>query len=73
MPILHHISANSHTCWSDAITFVGSVDNVEMTLPMCYNLGLIRFSLLEIGGLYKFSVPICKIFQFRPILSSDKF
>ena len=33
MTILHHIGANSHTCWSDAITWVhewlGSNPNPE--------------------------------------------
>ena len=50
MLILHHLSANSHTCGSDAITFVGSMSSLEVTLTMCNNLGLLRFSLPKIGG-----------------------
>ena len=50
MPILHHISANSHTCGSDAITFVGPMSSLEVTLTVCLNLGLLRFSLEKIGG-----------------------
>ena len=44
MPILHHISANSHTCGSDAVTFAGSMSSSEVTLTVCHNLGLLRFS-----------------------------
>ena len=50
MPILHHISANRHTRGSDAITFVGSMDSLEVTLTVCHNLGLLGFCLLKIGG-----------------------
>ena len=50
MPILHHISANRHTCGSDAITFVGSMSSLEITLTVCHNLGLLGFCLPEIGG-----------------------
>ena len=50
MPILHHISANSHTCGSDAITFVGSMDSLEVTLTVCHILGLLGFCLPKIGG-----------------------
>ena len=28
MPILHHISANSHTCGTDAKTFAGSMNSL---------------------------------------------
>ena len=72
MPILHHISANSHTCGSDAITFVESMSSLEVTLTVCHNVGLLRFSLPKIGGLYKISVPTCKNFQFWPFLSFDE-
>ena len=58
MPILHHISASSHTCGSDAITFVGSMSSLEVTL------GLLGFCLLKIGGMYKIPVPTFKNFQF---------
>ena len=73
MPILHHISANSHTCGSDAITFVGSMSSLEVTLTVCLNLGLLGFCLPKIRGVDKFSVPTCKVFQFSPFLSFDKF
>ena len=61
MPILHHISANRHTCGSDAITFVGSMSSLEVTLTVCHNLGLLGFCLPKIGGgggVDKFSVPL---------------
>ena len=73
MPILHHISANSHTCESDAITFVGSMSVLEVTPAVCHNLGLLGFGLPKTGGVYRFSVPTCKNFQFWPFLSFDKF
>ena len=50
MPILHHISANSHNCGSDAITCVGSMDSLEVTLTVCHILGLLGFCLPKIGG-----------------------
>ena len=50
MPILHQISANSHTCGSDAITFVGSMNSLEVTLTVCHNIGLLGFRLPNIGG-----------------------
>ena len=56
MHFLHHISANSHTCRYDAIMFVGSMDSLGVTLTVCLNLGLLRFSLPKIGGWKKFSV-----------------
>ena len=40
MPILHHISANSPTCGSDAITFFGSMSSLEVTITVCHNLGV---------------------------------
>ena len=58
-PILHYRSAISHTCGSDAITFVRSMSKLEVTLTMCHNLGLFRLSFPKIGGL--------------PFLSFDKF
>ena len=79
MPILHHIRANSHTCGSDSITFVGSMSSLEVTLTVCHNLGLLGFCLLKIGGVYKFSVPTFKkfsvltIFDFRQISSFFSF
>ena len=70
MPILHHISANSHTCGSDAITFVGSMSSLEVILTACHNLGMLGFRLPKIGGgvqifgpnLYNFTV--LNIFEF---------
>ena len=50
MPILHHISANSHTCGSDVIMFVGSLSSLEVTLTVYRNLGLLEFCLSKIGG-----------------------
>ena len=73
MPILHQISANSHFCGSEAIAFVGSMDSLEATLTVCHNLGLLGVCLTKIGGgVDKFSVPTCKIFQVWPVLSFDK-
>ena len=72
MPVLHHISANSHTRGSDAKSFGGSMKSLEVTLTECHNQGLLSFSFQKIGGNYKFSVPICKHFQFWPFLSFDK-
>ena len=63
MPILHHISANSHPCGSDAITFVGSMSSLEATLTVCHNLGLFGFAFPKSEGVDKFSVPTCKIFS----------
>ena len=59
MPNLHHISANSHNCGSDAITFVGSMSSSEVTLTVCHYFWILRFSLPKIGGggLYKISIP----------------
>ena len=64
MPILHYLSANSHTCGSDGETFVGSMSSLEVTLTVCHNLGLLGFCLPKIGGVYRFLVPNCKIFHF---------
>ena len=73
MHFLHHISANSITCRYDARMFVGSMDSLGVTLTVCWNLGLLRFSLPKIGGgVDKFSVPTCKNFQFWPFLSFGK-
>ena len=64
MPILHYISANSHTCGSDAKAFVGSMSSLEVTLTVCDNLGLLGFLPSQNWGVYRFSVPTCKTFQF---------
>ena len=64
MPILHHLSANSRTCGSDATTFVGSMSSLEVTLTVCHILGLLGFCFPKIGGVYRFSVPTSKNFQF---------
>ena len=50
MPTLHHISVKSYICRSDAMTFVGSLKNLELTLTVGYNRGLLWFSLPKIGG-----------------------
>ena len=50
MPILHHLNANGHTCWSDAIMFVGSMSSLEVTLTVCHILGLLGLCLPKIGG-----------------------
>ena len=73
MPILHYISANSHTCGYDAIMFVGSMSILKVTLTVYHNLGLLGFCFPKIGGVYRFSVPTCKNFQFWPFLSFDEF
>ena len=49
-----HMSANSHTCGSDAITLIVSMSSLEVTLTMCQNLGLLRFSLPKIGDVQNF-------------------
>ena len=64
MPILHHLSADSHTCGSDAITFVESMSSLDVNVTVCQNLGLLGFCLPKIGGVYRFLVPTCKNFQF---------
>ena len=50
MPFLHHLSAYSHTCGSDGITFVGFMSSLGVTLAVCHNLGLLGFCLPKIGG-----------------------
>ena len=49
-PFLHHRCANCHTCESDVITLVGSMCSFEVTLIVCHNFCLLRFSLPKIGG-----------------------
>ena len=61
IPILYHISANSHTCGSDAIAFVGFMSSLEVTLTVCHNLGLLEFCLPKIRGVDKFLVPIFSV------------
>ena len=62
MPIWLQISANSHTCGSDAITVVGSMSSLEVNLTVCHKHGFLGFCLPKIGGgVYRFSVPT---FQF---------
>ena len=75
MPILHHISANSHTCGSDAVTFVGSMSSLEVTLTVCHYLGLLRFCLPKIGGCTHFRSQLVKIFSFDHfwVLLNSKF
>ena len=56
MPNLLHISANSHTCGSDAITPIVSMrGSLEVTLTMCHNLGLLKFSHPKIGDKQNFA------------------
>ena len=50
MPILHKISAISHACGSDALTFVGSMSSLEVSLTVWHNLVLLRFFILKMGG-----------------------
>ena len=73
IPILNHISDNSHTRGSDALTFVGSVSSLEVTLTECHNLVCSGFPFQKSGGVQQFPVPTFKDFQFRPRLSFDKF
>ena len=54
MPILLPINANSHTCGFDAITFVGFMDSLEVTITVCYNIVFLGFSLPEIGSCTNF-------------------
>ena len=54
MRILHHLSANSHTCGSDAITFVGFMSTLEVNLNVCHKHGLLGFRLPKLGGLQIF-------------------
>ena len=64
MPILQHISANSHTCGSDALAFVRSMSSLEVTPTMRHNLGLLRFSFQNWGGVQIFLSQLVKIFSF---------
>ena len=73
MTILHPISANCLTYGSYAITFVRYIFNLNVTLTVCDNLGLVRF-FFQKSGVYKFrSQPekfsVLTIFEFRQILS----
>ena len=74
MSVLHHISTYSHTCGSDAITFIGSTSSLEVTRTLCYDLGLLGFSIPKIGGggCTKFRSQLVKNL-FWPYWSFDKF
>ena len=52
MSILHQISANSHTCGSDAITFVDSMSSLEVVLTVCFDVssGCSGFPFQKSGG-----------------------
>ena len=66
--ILHQLSANSHTCAYDAIAYIGSLENLEnleVTLNLCSNLGLLRFSLLKIGWRTIFQSQLVASFRFE--------
>ena len=67
MHFLHHISAKNHSCEIGAIKLVGSMSNLDFTLIVCYNLGLLNFSLPKIGGAgcEKFSSQFVKFFGFE--------
>ena len=65
MPILHHISANSRTCWSDAKTFVGSTNRLEVTLTVCCKLGFRKFNLPKFAGCTNFQSLVIIYFQSR--------
>ena len=76
MSILHHISAYSHTCGFDAITFIGSTSSLEVTLTLCYDLSSSGFPFQKSGGgLYKISAPNCKkiCFDHIGVLTNSKF
>ena len=73
MPILHHLSANSHTCGSDAITFVGSLSSLEVALTVGHNLGLLGFCLPKIGGCTDFRSQLVKFFSFDHFLVLTNF
>ena len=49
MPSLYHISGSRHTCGYDAITFVGLMDSLGVTLTLYYILGLLKYSVPKIG------------------------
>ena len=76
MPFLHHISANSHTCGSDAITLIEYMSSLEITLTVCQNLGLLRFSFPKIEGCCtKIRSQLVKNFSFDHfwVLKNSKF
>ena len=73
MQILNHISDNSHTCGSNALTFVGSMSSLEVTLTECLNIGCSGFPFQKSGGVQEISVPTFKDFQFWLCLSFEKF
>ena len=50
MPLLRHIRANSHTCGYDAITFVESMNSLEVTLSVYYSLGFLWSPFSNSGG-----------------------
>ena len=54
MPILHRLSANSHTCRYDAVMLVGFMSSLGVTLTLCYNLVLLGFCLTKRGGVQIF-------------------
>ena len=49
------------------------MSSLEVTLTVCHNLGLLDFLYQKSVGVYKISVPSCKIFQFWPFLNFDEF
>ena len=75
MHFLHHLSANSHICGSDAIMFVGSMDSLEVTLTVCRNLGLLGFCLPKMGECTDFRSQLVKSFSFGHfcVLTNFKF
>ena len=74
MPILHILSANSHTCGSDAKTFVGSMSSLDVTLTV-RNLGLLGFCFPKLGGCTDVWSQLVKIFSFDHfwVLTNSKF
>ena len=69
MPSFYHLSANSHTCWSDVRTVVGclegALESFETTQTVCYNLELLWFSLPKNGELASIRFQLVKFSSFE--------
>ena len=64
MPIVHNINAKSHTSGFDAVTFVGSMVSLKVTITACFNVRLRFFLLKSGGGGLQIFVRTRKIFEF---------
>ena len=64
MPIVHNINAKSHTSGFDAVTFVGSMVSLKVTITACFNVRLRFFLLKSGGGGYKFLSARVKFLSF---------